>query len=360
MRRLSHSILVASLGALVVTSVAVTVGPESNGTVQGADARALPTTTKTYFASGASDPRDYWTTERMAAATPILNTRERKNPRVTVSDEVGNNPRSIAGVGVPDEKSGRVVSPAAEQPALTYPFPFGRRYIEKQLRKVGPYRTVGRVFFRRGGSKYVCSGASVVSKPRQVVFTAGHCLNDGQGEWSTDVIFVPGRKGGKNKNPYGRFAAKELWVPQGWRDEALDAFDMGTFNVGKNKKGKKLQKAVGALGFAYNKSRVQHWDVFGYPAQAPFKGNNLVTCSAQWALDDKENGNDSIGIGCDMNGGSSGGPWILGLRRGNLLNGIVTYGYASQPAAQYGPYFGANANWIRCAAAKSNALATSC
>ena len=72
-------------------------------------------------------------------------------------------------------------------------------------------------------------------------------------------------------------------------------------------------------------------------------------------------GFDPIGVGCDMTGGSSGGPWIIKLRRGNLLNGITTYGYSAQPGALYGPYFRDNtANRIRCAAATGNANATTC
>ncbi|MFV2063417.1 MAG: serine protease, partial [Chloroflexota bacterium] len=152
-----------------------------------------------------------------------------------------------------------------------------------------------------------------------------------------------------------------LWVPQGWSFDGLDAYDLGAFNVAKNKKKKKLRKAVGALGFAFNQSRIQHWDIFGYPAQSPWNGNKLVTCSTQHAIDDGIGGGpDPIGVGCDLNGGSSGGPWILRLRRGNLLNGITTYGYAAQPGAIYGPYFENTANRIRCAAGTGNPDATVC
>jgi V8-like Glu-specific endopeptidase len=360
MRRLTRSTAAATLGALLVTTFGVTVGPNSHSVAEAADERARPASSspQVRLAAGDNDPVDYWTEARMAQAIPLDNMRNRKRARPTVSDEVGDRPASIAGIGLLDEASGGTIQ-AAAQPAMTYPFPFGRRYVEKKLRKKGPYKAVGRVFFRRGGQKFVCSGASVVSKPRQVVFTAGHCLHS-DGKWSTDVVFIPARTPGKKNNPFGVFAAKRLWVPLGWRDQMNDAFDMGTFSVRKNKKGKKLQKTVGALGFAYNKDRVQHWEVFGFPAQKPFKANKLTVCSAQWARDDLENGNDSIGLGCDMSGGSSGGPWILNLKRGNLLNGIITYGYGSEPGAVYGPYFGANANWIRCAAAKSDENAQSC
>lgn len=361
MRRLTRSLAAATLGAVVATSLTLTA-PDSQAPVSAADERGRPTSAKIRLAASSEAPA-FWNEKRMASATPIVHLRDRSTPRVTVSDEVGRNGQSIAGVDVPDERSGKVPKAAENQPSSTYPFPFGRHNLEKRLNRSKPYRTVGKVFFRRNGGLFVCSGASVVGGPRHVVFTAGHCLNDGQGSWSTDVVFIPARKPGKKarqRNPFGVFPARELWVPQGWRDEALDAFDMGAFSVGKNKQGKKLRKKVGALGFAYNKSRIQFWDVFGYPAQAPFKGNKMVVCSAQHAVDDTLDGNDSIGIGCDMNGGSSGGPWILRLRRGNLLNGIITYGYENQPAATYGPYFGAAANWIRCAAAKSDPNVQTC
>ena len=135
----------------------------------------------------------YWTPQRMANAIPAE--AERKRPVARVEEQSSNMQRdgvSIAGVDVPNDQEGRVVMAAQSQPAAEYPYPFGRRSVEKQLRKVSPYKTVGRVFYRQGGVNYVCSGASVVSKPNNVVFTAGHCLNDGAGTWSKDVVFVPG------------------------------------------------------------------------------------------------------------------------------------------------------------------------
>ena len=133
-----------------------------------------------------------------------------------------------------------------------------------------------------------------------------------QTNWSTDVVFIPGRRPGKKKNPYGKFPAKELWTPLGWSADGDFTYDMGAFTVGKNKKGKKLKKAVGALGFAYSQGRIQLWSVFGYPAAKPWHGNKVITCSAQHAVDDdipSSDGPFTIGIGCDMTAGSSGGPW---------------------------------------------------
>ncbi|CAN5678337.1 hypothetical protein BH23CHL8_BH23CHL8_20330 [soil metagenome] len=101
----------------------------------------------------------------------------------------------------------------------------------------------------------------------------------------------------------------------------------------------------------------------GYPAVAPFKGDRLITCASAFSvMDDIPDGEgpDTTGVGCDMTDGSSGGPWVLRLRRGNLLNGITTYGYEAQPAALFGPYFDGTANNLRCAAATGNENATKC
>jgi V8-like Glu-specific endopeptidase len=366
-RPLSTTLIAA---VMAVTAVLADHPGSGNVTVAAGD-RGRPTSAPSRVSMSSGSAKDFWTPTRMARAKPMERERGRR-PRMTDSSALQRRPHSIAGIAVPNDDDGRVVKAAQDQPALTYPFPFGRRRVEIPLGRVAPYRVVGRVFFRQRDAEgvwqsYACSGSSVISGPRQVVFTAGHCLNDGGGtgpaHWSRDVVFVPARRPGKNRNPYGIFPAKELWVPEGWSSAGLYAYDLGAFHVGRNAKGKRLQKVVGALGFAYDYGRVQHWDIFGYPAAPPFKraGNQLITCASAFATQQVEDGGpDATGVGCDMSGGSSGGPWILRLRRGNLLNGIVSYGLQAQPAALYTPYFDATANNLRCAAATGNQNATSC
>ncbi len=360
MHRFTRPIVVATLAAVVASTSLFAVDSFRGQGARAASDPARPVSAPTRFAaSSESDPRAYWTPGRMLSATPMSASRERAAPKVRPSTETDLKARRSLGTDTIAEPG---TTPASEiQPAAEYPFPYGRRTVEKQLRKVAPYRQVGRIFFRQNGVRYSCSGSSVVGGGRNIVFTAGHCLNDGAGNWSTDVVFVPGRRTGKWKNPYGRFAAKELWVPAGWTDNSWYAYDMGAFSVGKNQKGKTLRKTVGALGFAYNQNRVQHWDIFGYPAEWPWKGDRLITCASSYAVNDANgNGPDDTGVGCDMTGGSSGGPWIIGLRRTNLLNGVVSYGYTDQPGATYSPYFDSAANKLRCAAGTGNPDATSC
>jgi V8-like Glu-specific endopeptidase len=304
--------------------------------------------------------QSYWTEARMRNARPMpVGSPNRARPRVVRNSAVSGKPGRVSG-SVPSTEGAGINAGEPVGDNYEYPFPFTRRTVEIELLKVYPYRTVGKVFFRQDGGNYVCSGSSVISAPRQVVFTAGHCLNDGEGHWSTQVIFVPARRNGSN--PYGKFAAKELWALSGWVQDGDLAWDQAAFNVAKNSKGQKLQSVVGALGMAWNQERIQHWDLFGYP-EAPFSGERPVTCGASHAVDDDVSPTDgpyTIGVGCDMAGGSSGGPWILALGRGNYINGLVSYGYDDEPDGLYSPYFATHTNALRCKAATGNASATTC
>jgi hypothetical protein len=371
MHRLIRPAAISTLAAAIGVSTLAVASFAGPGVAAGANP-GKPSSAPQLLQTAAEDAGDYWTEQRMSSAKPMTNVREQRNkPKVRKNRAVQRRAHSFASIDNATGGGGDFVEAAQNQPSANYPYPFGRRGLEKQIRKVAPYKTVGRIFFRQGGVRYSCSGASVVGGPRHVVFTAGHCLNDGNGtsaiHWSTDVVFIPGRTSGKKKNPYGKFAARQLWTPLGWSQDGLDSYDLGAFSVGKSTKhkkgrqGKTLRKSVGALGFAYNEGRIQHWDIFGYPAQTPWRGNKVVTCATQHAIDDDMGANpNTLGVGCDMNGGSSGGPWVMKLRRNNLLNGITTYGYQNQPAALYGPWFDQTANNLRCAAAKNNANATNC
>jgi hypothetical protein len=54
-----------------------------------------------------------------------------------------------------------------------------------------------------------------------------------------------------------------------------------------------------------------------------------------------------MGIGCDLTGGSSGGPWITKFSgasgSANYLNGHNSYRYTSHPQEMFSPYFGSQA-----------------
>jgi V8-like Glu-specific endopeptidase len=291
----------------------------------------------------------YWTPERMAAAKPMpLLKPDSRRPDLGVAPDSGGR-----GVRI-DPDGSRDTGAASVTPAdaYTYPFPYTGRQVENVLYKKYPYKSIGKIFGVMAGSPYSCSGASVVSSPKQVVYTAGHCVTDGAGNWATSLVFVPAYR--NNVAPFGSFAASGgPWTLTGWSQGGDESYDMAAFAVKKNSLGQTLQSRVSALGFAYDQGRIWHWDSYGYPGVSPFNGQTLQTCGASWAADDlaglTPGAQPPMAIGCDMNQGSSGGPWILRDRTGSWLNGLNSYGYSGQ-IAMYGPYFDGNAESVRCAA----------
>ena len=99
---------------------------------------------------------------------------------------------------------------------------------------------------------------------------------------------------------------------------------------------------VGGRGIAFNYDRNQSFVDYGYPAAPPFDGSKLWVCEAAHATDDTSASPATMGIGCDMTGGSSGGGWTVG----NSVYSVNSYGYSNQPNVMYGPYQGTVAQGV--------------
>ena len=228
--------------------------------------------------------------------------------------------------------------------AYTYPFPYSRyENLPATNYSVYPYKTVGKVFFKKGTQNFVCSASSIGN---YAVITAGHCVSDGMGHFHTNWVFVPAYNAGAA--PFGQWTPNFLIVSSAWHNGggSLWAKDFGGAVLNKLSNLKISQK-VGWLGWVVNLPvDKQHWHSIGYPATAPFNGAKQIICAASWATAD---GTDRFGFGCDATGGTSGGPLIRLLRPGatgatNQVNGLNSYKYNStQPQALYSPYFGASA-----------------
>jgi len=123
-----------------------------------------------------------------------------------------------------------------------------------------------------------------------------------------------------------------------WAEQGDFEFDFGGVVLNRLD-GRKISQAVGTLGFAWYWPYVEHWNVFGYPAGRPFNGKYLQTCQASVAA---ITGFDvpEIGIGCDMTGGSSGGPFVVDFGHGYYLNGNVSNSVVGFGEELYSPYFG--------------------
>ena len=79
--------------------------------------------------------------------------------------------------------------------------------------------------------------------------------------------------------------------------------------------GQALTNVVGGRNIAFNTARNQNYAAHGYPAAPPFNGQRLWVCNSPLVYDDTSANPPTMGIDCDMTGGSSGGGWIAGGRR---------------------------------------------
>ena len=187
--------------------------------------------------------------------------------------------------------------------------------------------TTGKVFFTLGGSNYVCSGSAVTSGNESVVLTAGHCLHEGPGAFATNFAFVPAYDDGAR--PYGTFVATDLYTTSQWAASGDFVYDVG-FAVVAPVGGVTLADTVGAQGIGFTASRTDFRYAFGYPAARPYDGSDLIYCAGTLKADPY--GWDTLGMSCNMTGGSSGGPWLSGFRTTTglgTLTSVNSYKYTS-------------------------------
>lgn len=287
-----------------------------------------------------------WTAEHMEAAQPcdILEIEDEEVDAAAEDEVVGERERMIpAGEPQAEEEESAGGEDLETAAGFSYPPPFSRweNFCDYKL---FPFRAVGKLFFQFGDTNFVCSAASVGNC---AIFTAGHCLHRGNNSsdgWARNVVFVPAYRDGNA--PFGQWPARRLWVRTSWYKNGIPkglAQDMGGAVLHRQNK-RKISQVVGWLGFAWNWSRRQHWLSHGYPAAAPFNGRRMQINAASFAYSGKVGASPRpVGMGNDLTGGSSGGPWIWKFGAGNYLNGVNSYRRKSKPKEMYSPYFGNHA-----------------
>jgi len=207
-----------------------------------------------------------------------------------------------------------------------------------------PGSTSGKVFFvGADGGNYVCSGSTVNSAGKNVVFTAGHCVAEGgTGRWydSAPWIFVPGYSDGAA--PYGQWTASQLWSLNGWVLNNNRAHDIGAAVMFTNGSGWHIVDYVGGQVMEWNYPLVQFVYQFGYPSRSPFNGARLYYCSGTTYSDGGHEG-----INCTMTEGASGGPWLDDFDGSfGYLDSVNSWVFWNSAGFRYkwnGPYFGNNA-----------------
>jgi V8-like Glu-specific endopeptidase len=196
-----------------------------------------------------------------------------------------------------------------------------------------PYPSAhGKVFFTDSGVNYVCSGTAVSSVNQSVVWTAGHCVNEGPGDFFTNFMFVPAYRDGAA--PHGKFAAASLLTTSAWQSSRQWGVDLGAAVVGTNASGQTLAQAVDERVLVFDAPRVQGYRLFGYPAAKKFSGQRMRLCNTSWLMDDSALP-PTMGVSCDMTGGSSGGGWVTSS---GAVASVVSYGYSSLRNVLFGPH----------------------
>lgn len=265
----------------------------------------------------------YWTAERMRGATALDITAVPGPSRVPVASAAVR-PTAIAPTA-PSAGSGTVSPTAFPQAGGAWT---GGGAVVK---------TSGRVFFTMGSRTASCSGDSITSANGSTVITAGHCVKY-QGAWHTNWVFVPAYNNGSA--PYGQWSATKTFATDQWAASEDMNMDVGLAVVAPLN-GQTLTQAVGAQGILFNGGYNKRMYAFGFPAAAPYDGTKLVYCSGN-------SGKDFLltkdhGLGCNMTGGSSGGPWFQDFNEATGLGtqvSVNSFGYTFLPNRMYGPYFG--------------------
>jgi V8-like Glu-specific endopeptidase len=213
---------------------------------------------------------------------------------------------------------------------------------------------VGRVFFVSGAFLYSCSG-TVVQDGRadySLVLTAGHCVID-KGKFATNWMFIPNYDAISSTSFTDCLdGSNACWVASGLYVNSTFASqkrfnntavlnDFAFAVIGKSGHSQTLDQTYGSFGITFSGPSVgTTLAAFGYPAGAPYTGNDLTYCQGPIG-EDPNTGNGTWSMSCDMTGGSSGGGWLSGDYTDfglGLLRSLNSYGYSGD-THMYGPKF---------------------
>ncbi len=317
------------VGLATPTTASSASTPESSDDRTAAAAKeSVPYQSKSVNQSRArmADLREYWTPERMANAVPADRLARQALKQQTAGSRT--QPERVAPSTLANS-----VAPSGQQAGST------------QQRRLRKSKTIGKVFFRTGkGVDMVCSGAAVNSKRKNMVMTAGHCVNGGRGKaWHKRWIFVPGYGPGR-KARNGMYPATRLVALRGWIKRSNFNFDVAIALVKPGRgTNKKLVRKVGGYGLQTGKRYQRKLTAIGY-SQLGYKGDKQKKCRRKTHRRPRTR---QLAMRCRvLTPGASGGPWVKGRirikKRGNsYVNGVNSnINRPRKPTRIRSPYFG--------------------
>jgi len=330
-------VVLSVIGAAPVTvvSAATQNSGDTTSTPGGADLSATRAWTRAEMLAA----KPYPLIARQASADPTVDALA--GPTGPAGAIVGGRPASTAASTL-DASADFFSQSGASLLGYSYPAPFVRQDLRNITTPYSkwPFITIGKLFFNQNNGSFVCSASSIASSAAShAIITAGHCINDGAGHWSTNMVFVPAYNNGAA--PYGQwtiiYATERAFTS--WINNGDLARDVAGAKVNPGVGGVTLAQKVGWLGFAWNYSRNNAWWQIGYPQATPFTGKWMIACQASYAYDSPFGTTPKpMGVGCDQTGGTSGGPWVLKIGSGNYVNGVQSHRRTGFNSELYSPY----------------------
>ena len=218
-----------------------------------------------------------------------------------------------------------------------------------------PFRASGKLFFKIGGSTYVCS-ASLIKKG--VIVTAAHCVAQfGMQKFYSGWQFIPGYRNGSA--PYGTWEAQTAYVVTKYFDGTDDCNsgvvcrnDIAVI-VLKSKNRTYPGTNTGWYGYNYGDwgftppEQLTQITQIGYPVG--LDNGLLMQRNDSYGFRSASLFDNTV-IGSNMNGGSSGGPWINNFGyepvftgqsstingNANIIIGVTSWGYTDSGVKQQG------------------------
>jgi V8-like Glu-specific endopeptidase len=195
---------------------------------------------------------------------------------------------------------------------------------------------VGALFEHDASGDHFCTASVVTSPGKDLLVTAAHCINGGDGSgYQTDIVFIPGYRDGAT--PYGIWTPQRLLVAPQWANSADPDYDVG-FVVLQPLNGENVERVLGANQLGDDSGYQYLVRVTGYPSS----GGTPITCM-NWT---SRQSATQLRFNCGgYTGGTSGSPWVTRFnprsRTGTIVGVIGGYQEGGDTATtSYSAYFG--------------------
>jgi hypothetical protein len=301
---------------------------------------------------------NFWTAERMAAATPMLKSVSGSlKARAAAGSAPATGAPGAAGGGQPGQPQSLSAPLSLTEPADSISpadgsFPGPHQTFEYFPRyRVYPISTIGKLFFTApDGSGHYCTATVTTGNAsnQDMIWTAGHCVAPGDGvNFNNNWLFCPSHDNGAPNPALGCWSWAFATTSNEWFSFAALSRDYAI--IGLQPTGTVINNHVGnvtgSLGFAWNQARDQHWIHIGYPQDpAPWTGLKLIETAAEHRYDVTidSRGPNVNSWGSAQGHGASGSAVILGFNYPNVsfINSDVSFSFDAEFGLEIqGPYF---------------------